>query len=83
MQLLRWFGIGVESDAGFYLLGHVEAVHDDDCQRERPDRVHSGPVLTEQQEFRLADLVQYNLESIRSYLLKEEFLHFRLYTSSN
>jgi transposase len=29
--------------------------------------------LTEKQESRLADLVQYNLKSIRSYLLKEEF----------
>ncbi len=29
--------------------------------------------LTEKQEARLADLVQYNLKSIRSYLLKEEF----------
>jgi transposase len=37
--------------------------------------------LTENQETRLADLVQYNLRSIRSYLLKEEFQLFWSYIS--
>ncbi|MFC1681856.1 ISL3 family transposase, partial [Pseudomonadota bacterium] len=37
--------------------------------------------LTENQETRLADLVQYNLKSIRSYLLKEEFQLFWSYIS--
>lgn len=37
--------------------------------------------LTEKQGTRLANLVQYNLRSIRSYLLKEEFQFFRSYTS--
>jgi len=37
--------------------------------------------LTEKQETKLADLLQYNLKSIRSYLLKEEFQLFWSYTS--
>jgi len=37
--------------------------------------------LTSNQETRLADLVQYNLRSIRSYLLKEEFQLFWSYIS--
>ena len=37
--------------------------------------------LTEKQESRLADLVQYNLKSIRSYLLKEEFQLLWSYTA--
>ena len=37
--------------------------------------------LTEKQETRLADLLQYNLRSIRSYLLKEEFQLFWSYIS--
>ena len=37
--------------------------------------------LTENQEVRLADLVRYNLKSVRSYLLKEEFQLFWLYKS--
>jgi transposase len=37
--------------------------------------------LTETQETRLADLLQYNLRSIRSYLLKEEFQLFWSYIS--
>jgi len=37
--------------------------------------------LTQKQETRLADLVQYNLRSVRSYLLKEEFQLFWSYTS--
>lgn len=37
--------------------------------------------LTENQETKLADLLQYNLRSIRSYLLKEEFQLFWSYAS--
>ncbi len=37
--------------------------------------------LTENQESRLSDLVKYNLKSVRSYLLKEEFQLFWLYRS--
>ncbi len=37
--------------------------------------------LTEKQETKLADLLQYNLKSIRSYLLKEEFQLFWSYKS--
>ena len=37
--------------------------------------------LTEKQEVRLADLVRYNLRSVRSYLLKEDFQSFWEYTS--
>jgi transposase len=37
--------------------------------------------LTDKQETKLADLLRYNLRSIRSYLLKEEFQLFWQYTS--
>lgn len=37
--------------------------------------------LTENQEARLAELLQYNLKSVRSYLLKEEFQFFWTYKS--
>ncbi|MDZ7752579.1 MAG: ISL3 family transposase [Gammaproteobacteria bacterium] len=37
--------------------------------------------LTEKQETKLADLLQYNLKSVRSYLLKEEFQLFWSYQS--
>jgi len=37
--------------------------------------------LTEKQESKLADLLQYNLKTIRSYLLKEEFQKFWQYAS--
>ena len=37
--------------------------------------------LTEKQEVRLAELLQYNLKSIRAYLLKEEFQLFWAYQS--
>lgn len=37
--------------------------------------------LTDKQESKLAELVQYNLKSIKSYLLKEEFQLFWSYTS--
>lgn len=38
--------------------------------------------LTDQQETRLAELLQYNLKSVRSYLLKEEFQFFWSYASA-
>ncbi len=38
--------------------------------------------LTDKQDTKLADLLQYKLRSIRSYLLKEEFQLFWLYTSA-
>ena len=37
--------------------------------------------LTEKQEGKLADLLRYNLKSIRSYLLREEFQFFWMYSS--
>ncbi|WP_459874206.1 transposase, partial [Endothiovibrio diazotrophicus] len=37
--------------------------------------------LTEKQEVKLAELVQYNLRSVRAYLLKEEFQLFWTYLS--
>ena len=37
--------------------------------------------LTEKQEVKLAELVQYNLRSIRAYLLKEDFQQFWTYVS--
>ena len=37
--------------------------------------------LTDKQESRLADLLQYNLKSVRAYLLKEEFQFFWSYVS--
>ena len=37
--------------------------------------------LTDKQEIKLADLVQYNLRSIRAYLLKEDFQQFWEYVS--
>ena len=37
--------------------------------------------LTEKQEIRLADLLRYNLRTVRSYLLKEDFQFFWGYTS--
>ena len=37
--------------------------------------------LTETQEVRLADLLRYNLRSVRSYLLKEDFQFFWGYRS--
>lgn len=38
--------------------------------------------LTENQELKLAELLQYNLKSIRSYLLKEDFQQLWQYTST-
>ena len=37
--------------------------------------------LTDQQQTKLAELLRYNLKSVRSYLLKEEFQLFWSYTS--
>lgn len=37
--------------------------------------------LTEQQDLRLAELVQYNLKTVRAYLLKEDFQSFWTYVS--
>jgi len=37
--------------------------------------------LTDKQEIKLAELLQYNLKSIRSYLLKEEFQQLWQYVS--
>ena len=37
--------------------------------------------LTDKQEIKLADLVQYNLRSIRAYLLKDDFQQFWEYVS--
>ena len=37
--------------------------------------------LSEKQELKLADLLQYNLRTVRSYLLKEDFQFFWLYQS--
>ena len=37
--------------------------------------------LTDKQEVKLADLVQYNLRSIRAYFLKEDFQQFWTYVS--
>lgn len=45
------------------------------CLLKRPEH------LTEKQEAKLADLLQYNLKSIRAYLLKEDFQGFWEYVS--
>jgi len=45
------------------------------CLLKRPEN------LTEKQEMKLADLVQYNLRSVRAYLLKEDFQGFWEYVS--
>lgn len=37
--------------------------------------------LTENQELKLAEILQYNLKSIRSYLLKKDFQQLWQYTS--
>jgi len=37
--------------------------------------------LTSQQKFRLRDLLRYNLQTVRAYLLKEDFQQFWEYTS--
>ena len=42
-----------------------------------------GRKLTDKQETKLADLLRYNLRSIRKYPLKEEFQFFWQYTSTN
>src|SRR6185295_12762881 len=45
------------------------------CLLKRPEN------LTEKQDIKLADLVQYNLQTVRSYLLKEDFQFFWAYRS--
>ena len=45
------------------------------CLRKRPE------YLTDQQRLRLRDLLRYNLQSARAYLLKEEFQQFWEYDS--
>lgn len=45
------------------------------CLLKRPEN------LTQTQEVKLADLLRYNLKSIRAYLLKEDFQFFWTYTS--
>jgi transposase len=45
------------------------------CLLKRPEN------LTEKQTVRLAELLQYNLQSVRSYLLREDFQRFWEYTS--
>jgi transposase len=37
--------------------------------------------LTAQQKFRLRDLLRYNLQTVRAYLLKEDFQQFWEYNS--
>jgi transposase len=45
------------------------------CLLKRPEN------LTESQEYKLTDLLKYNLKSVRAYLLKEDFQGFWNYTS--
>ena len=45
------------------------------CLLKRPEN------LTEKQTVKLAELLQYNLQSVRSYLLREDFQRFWEYTS--
>ena len=45
------------------------------CLLKRPEN------LTETQEAKLSDIVRYNLQSVRAYLLKEDFQQFWDYTS--
>jgi transposase len=56
--------------------GHVPILKNSRwCLVKRPEN------LTEKQEIKLRDLVQYNLKSVRAYLLKEDFQLFWEYTS--
>ena len=41
-----------------------------------------GPTLTPQQKLKLKDLVRYNLQSVRAYLLKEDFQQLWNYQST-
>jgi len=81
----------------FHIMSHLSKAIDQVRAQEAKDLQEKGyePVLTKtrwlllkrpenltgQQEARLADLLRYNLRSIRSYLLKEEFQLFWSYTS--
>ncbi len=81
----------------FHIMVHLSKAIDEVRAREAKELKDKGydPVLTKtrwlllkrpenltsNQETRLADLVQYNLRSIRSYLLKEEFQLFWSYIS--
>ena len=77
-------------------MGHFGKAIDEVAQETRELRARGGePVLTktrwlllkrpenltEKQEVRLADLLPYNLRSVRSYLLKEDFQFFWGYRS--
>ena len=46
------------------------------CLLKRPEN------LTDNQGMKLADLVRYNLKTVRAYLLKEDFQHFWTYRST-
>lgn len=81
----------------FHIMSHMSKAIDEVRAQEAKELVSKGyePVLkksrwlllkrpenlTEKQEVRLADLVRYNLRSVRSYLLKEDFQSFWEYTS--
>ena len=81
----------------FHIMGHFgKAIDEVRAQEARELRARGGePVLTktrwlllkrpenltEKQEVRLADLLRYNLRTVRSYLLKEDFQFFWGYRS--
>jgi transposase len=81
----------------FHIMAHLSKAIDEVRAAEAKELKEKGynPVLTksrwlllkrpenlsEKQESKLADLLQYNLKSIRSYLLKEEFQLFWAYQS--
>ena len=51
------------------------------CYRRRAGVVKSKENLTDQQRVRLSDLLKYNLQTVRAYLLKEQFRQFWDYDS--
>ena len=81
----------------FHIMAHLSKAIDEVRAHEAKDLKDKGyePILTksrwlllkrpenltEKQDTKLADLLQYNLKSIRSYLLKEEFQLYWQYTS--
>jgi len=81
----------------FHIMSHLSKAIDEVRAKEARDLHAKGyePVLkdarwlllkrpenlTEKQEVRLADLIKYNLRSVRSYLLKEDFQFFWQYVS--
>jgi transposase len=81
----------------FHIMSHLSKAIDEVRAKEARDLRAKGyePVLkdarwlllkrpenlTEKQEVRLADLIKYNLRSVRSYLLKEDFQFFWQYVS--